>query len=123
MDNAVKTEEATKAVTHVIYDAGFDPSEYLTSTQLHHKLQVSLLTVHHWRKLSNPIPFLTKQRGIQRHFVLFPIIAVHRWLQTYKPHLVKLFMENTCGCRHCTKQDTSLPVPQGDNTLTENTIR
>jgi hypothetical protein len=124
MDNQPvgKTEAANLALTHRIFEANIDTSEYLTSTQLQHRLEISSPTIFHWKNSENPIPFVTVPRGTKRHYLLFPIIAVDLWLQKYRPNLIQKFRENSCVCRYCIKSESSNPVIESNNTVSEATL-
>lgn len=87
--------------------------QLLTTTQLQHRLDVTTMTVHLWRKgtAERPaIPFIRKKRGT-KFAIFFPLELVENWLALYKAGRSELIREDHCDCKHCTKRRATAKAP------------
>lgn len=75
-----------------------------TQKQLEHRLGMTAMTIHNWRKgYENlpPFPCTIAKRGEKGTRVIFDFSEVKKWLHANRPKLEELLEKNECNCRSC----------------------
>lgn len=88
---------------------------YLTVKQLCHQLDITLMTLYHWRKegldklipggiVRPAIPHKLIDRGSMKGVVFYPP-DVLAWLKEWRPNFVDKFINGAgCVCKHCSRK-------------------
>ncbi len=103
---------------------------YLTPKQLEHRLGVTPMTLHYWRKpdlykqpsrkpqpadKNPPMPTVVIEKSNHRRQVLFDLDAIRSWIEKYRPAYLKK-LSSVCNCKLCRKpvqgpQEMVQPAP------------